>query len=531
MARLKIVSYAINGRGVGHLVRQLAILRQIRSVCAVLDVSVECWVLTSSEADTLARREGIPALKLPSKAMLRDAGVDPARSLAILRGWVLSALAGLQPDLLLVDTFPGGSFGELVAALEVASKRVLVARAVRASVAAEEGYQALLPLYDRVIVPDASGVGPILIRDRAELPSRAAARLALGVPEGARAVYLSLGGGGEVTAPAVLPPLLDALLARGWHVVVGAGPLYQGPERRGAGITWLDRYVALELLPGVDAAVSAGGYNTFHELMYVGVPTVFLPLERLADDQRARAEEAVAVGAGCIAARWQDVPDLLEAPGSAAAARALVPENGALAAALAALGTLLPADDLAVAGRLLHPDVAGELARSRSPEASRRLLELTRALAGGPPSEQAHRRAALLDAGLDEGEVPPTVEPVEPVRRFLALAEGLPLDHAVSALLAVRRKFPTAGPGELLAAAHTLFPLWARFDDWMGVMSLLRAIPVQRVFQLADFARDLALWLAEEEDLFDALRRFARLENDGQRPVAEVLRQLAAEAP
>ena len=69
MTRLRIVSYAINGRGLGHLTRQLAILRQVRRVCALLDVQAECWVLTSSEGDTLARREGIPALKMPSKAM------------------------------------------------------------------------------------------------------------------------------------------------------------------------------------------------------------------------------------------------------------------------------------------------------------------------------------------------------------------------------------------------------------------------------------------------------------------------------
>lgn len=351
---LRIVSYAINGRGLGHLVRQLALLRQIRRVCAHLQVPVECWVLTSSEADTLARREGIPAIKLPSKAMLRDAGLEPARSLAILRGLVLNAVASLQPDLLLVDTFPGGTFGELLACLELARKRVLVARAVRDEVAAEDAYRALLPLYDRVIIPDSGGVGPILIRDRSEVMGRAEARQALGITEG-RAVYVSLGGGGEVTAPDVLPPLIDALHSRGWHVVVGAGPLYQGPERRGPGLTWLDRYVAMELLPGVDAAVSAGGYNSFHELMHLGIPTVFLPLERLADDQHARALEAVQASAGRLAHHWSEVPELLESPGDSGAARALVPENGALAAALESLATVLPEADLATAAAALAP--------------------------------------------------------------------------------------------------------------------------------------------------------------------------------
>ena len=134
--RIVVVSYAINGRGMGHLTRQLAILRWVRRIGQILDRRIECWVLTSSEADTLARREGFCSLKLPSKAMFRDASLDPARYLRVARSWVLNTLAALGPDLLLVDTFPGGSFGELTAALEFARRRVLVARKVRPEFAA-----------------------------------------------------------------------------------------------------------------------------------------------------------------------------------------------------------------------------------------------------------------------------------------------------------------------------------------------------------------------------------------------------------
>ena len=38
MKRLRIVSYAINGRGLGHLVRQLAILRWVRRYAALIGV-------------------------------------------------------------------------------------------------------------------------------------------------------------------------------------------------------------------------------------------------------------------------------------------------------------------------------------------------------------------------------------------------------------------------------------------------------------------------------------------------------------
>ncbi|HND32129.1 MAG TPA: UDP-glucosyltransferase, partial [Myxococcota bacterium] len=304
MKTLRVLSYAINGRGMGHLVRQLAILRWMRRYAELLGVRLEPWVLSSSEADTLARREGIPCIKIPSKSMIRDAGLDPSSTLGVMRGWVLSAVATLQPDLMLVDTFPGGTFGELAGVLEIPRRRVLVARPVQDWIAQEAAFRSLLPLYDRVIVPEPpervqhnppfdrreSYVGPILIREREELQSREAARAALGLT--GRAVYLSLGGGGDPQANRILPALVPQLRAAGWEVVVGAGPLYQGPELRGPGIVWLDRYVPVELFPAMDAAVSAGGYNSFHELMYCGIPTVFLPQPRLADDQAGRVQRA-----------------------------------------------------------------------------------------------------------------------------------------------------------------------------------------------------------------------------------------------
>jgi hypothetical protein len=495
----------------------------------LLDVPAECWVLTSSEADTLARREGFPALKLPSKSMMRDAGLAPERWLAVARSWVLSAVSGLGPDLLLVDTFPGGSFGELIPVLEMARRRVLVARRVRDDVASDPTYRALLPLYHDLVVPDDDGVGPVLLREAEEMLDRGEARRALGVPDGARAVWLTLGGGGDLAAPEVLGRLLPVLSGRGWHVVVAAGPLYQGPERRGPGITWIDRYATMELLAGVDAAVSAAGYNSFHELMFAGVPTVFLPQPRIADDQDARADRAARAGAGRVAGSLDEVPDLLEAPGSPEAARALVPRNGAKEAALRALATLFSERDLQMASQVLTPNVirllvrAGEGGRPGTP-ALGRTLELVRLLGGGTPTEQARRRSMLEALGI-EGNPGPSVPAVE---RFTAACErhGVPPEMAFHLVQALARKFPAASGGDLATAAEILFPAWAPFDDWMGALSLLRAVPVQRGWAVSSFAEALAAWLAGQDDLFEALRAFTRQEGAGQVPVAAVLAQL-----
>ena len=515
MATLRVVSYAINGRGMGHLTRQLAILRQIRQIASLLDLRLEAWVITSSEADTLARREGFPALKMPSKAMFRDAGIDPNRYLMVARGWVLNCVAGLGPDLLLVDTFPAGSFGELVPVLEFAPRRVLVARAVRPEFAGDPAYSALLPLFQDTITPDDRGTGPILLRSRHELLDREAARIALGVPPEARSVYVSLGGGGDTSAGATLPRLVRSLTGRGWHVVVGAGPLYVGPEVRGDGITWLSRYAPVELFAGLDAAVSAAGYNSFHELMHAGVPTVFVPQPRIADDQAARAERAEHAGAGLVAPSVDAAPDLLEAlwtrrAEAAEAAAALVPRNGALAAAAQALAGLVPQADLDTALAVLTPEVAqlmAPLVAAGTSDGGRRAMRLLRLLAAGDGTHGLLRRYVTA-----------------------CTAASVPADTALLLTEALVRKFPATQGAELVDAAERLFATWGRFDDWMGAVSLMRAVPTQRRLTLGGFAARLDDWLAQEDDLFDATRAFARLEGAGRMQVDEVLTMLAAGA-
>ncbi len=534
--KLRLLSYAVNGRGMGHLSRQLAILRWAQRICEVMGVGLERWVLTSSEADTLARREGVAAIKIPSKSMLKDGGLEPSAALSVLRSWVLSAVGSLRPDVLVVDTFPGGSFGEIGPVLEMVRWRALVARPVRPEVQRDPAWYGPLPLYHRVIVPEepfgeapgagqagaggaglgarllhdpANRTGPILLREREELLPRARARAALGVPEGARAVWLSLGGGGDPGVESGLRALLPVLALRGLHAVVGAGPLYTGEELRGPGVTWMDRYVPVELFQGLDLAVSAGGYNSFHELMYAGVPTIFLAQPKLADDQRARAARAAAAGAGRVAGSLAEAGRWLDDPGDPAAARALVAENHARHAAARILSLALPADEVQQALRLFPPELLGVFAARGIGSGAG--LEFVRAISGEARSGEARGGAQVAQ-----------------VARLLAAAPGLPVEIRAELIGGLRKRFPAAAPGEFTGAALELLATWEPYDDWMGALSLLRAVPVQRMYRIQDFARDLQAFLAAQpdtrEDLYEALRLLAAREGGGRMTVAEALR-------
>ena len=55
------------------------------------------------------------------------------------------------------------------------------------------------------------------------------------------------------------------------------------------------------LVAAADLCVSAAGYNSFHEILYTGVPAVFVPqMTSFMDDQRARARAAAERGLAAV---------------------------------------------------------------------------------------------------------------------------------------------------------------------------------------------------------------------------------------
>ena len=357
---LRVVCYAVNGTGVGHITRLLSIARWLRRYAKALDRKIEVWFLTSSEADGLVFAEGFASFKIPSKTIVREAGIDRTTYLALAKQWVWHTIGLLRPDLFIVDTFPRGSFGELLGALDLCKHTAFIYRPVKSAVAERADFQAMLALYDLIVVPEAEAdvltppsvkdrvvhVGPVLSRERWELLPRDEARERLGITDpGKRVVFVSAGGGGDHNAEEELARTVAAL-SKGTELalVVGTGPLYRG--RAFSNVTALSTRAAEHML-AFDAAVCAAGYNTFGELMFAGVPTAFLPQEKLADDQRARAELAVRRGAASMLEDDSDVlavvRELIAREGARAAAQSLVPENGARIAAAELLRLCVPA--------------------------------------------------------------------------------------------------------------------------------------------------------------------------------------------
>lgn len=476
---VRVVCYAVNGSGVGHLTRLHGIARWMRRYASALGVRAEIWFLTSCEADGILFGDGFPSFKLPSKTVVGDAGYDKLAYLALAKQWVWHSLALLRPDLLVVDTFPRGAFGELLGALDLVRRKAFVYRPTKASFAARADFQAMLPLYDAIVVPDtreqavvqvpdaAKGrvhfVGPIVSRDGVELVARDEARKALGIEGDRLAVLVSAGGGGDPGVDDHLSRVHAALEGDpSLHLVLGAGPLHRGRPIRGDRVTWIEGPGLGKHMRAFDVAICAAGYNTFHELMLAGVPTLFVPQEKIADEQDRRAQRAIDAGAGAmidlrdpsaIRAAVERFRDPLVRANASAAARALIPESHARDAAAEMLRLVLPPHEVEAAEELVSDDVLA----ATGPRLDA-FLSLLRTLSGGEATTRDVPAALSVFSSLS-----PVPEPQ--ASRFVEL---------------IVRKLPTATPGERAQAIDALLAAFAPFADWQGAVILLGLLQTER---------------------------------------------------
>lgn len=307
MIHPRLLFYAVNGLGLGHVTRLIAIARELRKLLP----GAEIVFLTSSEAEDVLYREGFAAIKVPSKTMRAAGSIRPGTYARLLHTVSLNSVAAFRPHALVVDTFPAGAIQELLPVLRWDSRKIFVFRAQRLESATSERIQSVLPLYDLCLVPhqeDTENVpvpeglktvwtGPILIRSRDEALPRAEARVRLGLPETGAVLYVSFGGGGDIEARNAYSAAVKGLEGMPVHFALAEAPLLRYRELSCKGISWVRHYPMAEMMSAFDGAIAAAGYNTVHELLHHGVPAALHPFERQVDDQEARARWAEEAGA------------------------------------------------------------------------------------------------------------------------------------------------------------------------------------------------------------------------------------------
>ena len=188
-------------------------------------------------------------------------------------------------------------------------------------------------------------VAPIRLLGDDELLPRAEARRDLGLDAALPAVIVQLGSGNNYDYVSFQKLTLEHLARRPEvQIVVAEWLMSEASADLPPGVIRARRFPLARWFHAFDAAVSAVGYNSYHELIFSGLPSLFVPNENPAqDDQLTRARYAERHGLGyCVRTRdlYQLKPtlDRLLDPQKQAAIRArcaaLDAENGAGAAAI-----------------------------------------------------------------------------------------------------------------------------------------------------------------------------------------------------
>jgi hypothetical protein len=358
----RVLFVTSNGTGFGHLTRSMAIGRRLRA-------GLEPAIFTLSAAAPVMRRFGVHVEYL-SSYQTPGAGSEWSWHRR-LRSRLRALLDELEPRALVFD-----GVHPYVSVLDVLNERpelpaVWCRRAMWRPGAGRE-FLATAGAFDVVLEPgelaaeddrgltareDSSRVPPIVLLDEDELLDRAGAEAELGLEPRRLNALVQVGAGSDAVDRTVARCLERLAREPGFQVAA----LESSISRRldvPAGVVHLrDRFPMSRYYRAFDLCVSGAGYNAFHELIHLAVPSLFVPMPRELDDQAARARWAERAGVGVSVARPEgpDLEDRLDElldsgrrEGFARRARELDPGNGAgRAAAIVA--------DLAEGGR---PDVA-----------------------------------------------------------------------------------------------------------------------------------------------------------------------------
>ncbi len=344
-AQPRVLLMSSNGAGMGHLTRLFSYARR-------LEGAASAYLLSMSQAVPVAERLGHPYEYLPSAKAL---GMPPGRWKGMFVDRVGETIARVRPDVVVFDgTWPYQGIDE-IRATHPGPRWVWSRRGMwRAGLNTEQ--LAKTEWFDHVLEPGdlaaeydggatvgepAHRVGPVTLLDVADLEDRAAARAALDLPQEGPLALVSLGAGNINDTSGDLGAAAAALTRLGVGVCVTVPEIAAGGGPAGGDVHLVRDYPLSRRYRAFDLVISASGYNSFHELLRLGVPALFVPNTATSlDDQDARARYAADHGwahtlpALTVQEAEPLLADLLE-NGAVMAARAQAadPGNGAQDAA------------------------------------------------------------------------------------------------------------------------------------------------------------------------------------------------------
>lgn len=303
-----VLFIATNGAGLGHLTRCLAVARMLKRKSE----NTEIIFLTTSLALTAVQREGFTAYCIPSLMLIKN--MSSGQWNAMLKTMMTELLQLYQFSAVIFDgAMPYASITAAMAG-QKQIPRIWMRRGSEKNSDLVEKRNEAEKDFDFVIIPAEAGaalpepdekhyyVNPVIFLNREELWSREEVRRYLKIPEGKLAVYVQMGAGNINDIDSDISKIVSEL-RKYKDIMIVLGESIIGNELRiiEDDIIIIKDYPNSKYFNGFDFAVSACGYNSFHELLYFGVPTIYIPnMNTKTDDQYARAMIAQNNHAGIV---------------------------------------------------------------------------------------------------------------------------------------------------------------------------------------------------------------------------------------
>ncbi|MDT0165798.1 glycosyltransferase [Actinotalea sp. AC32] len=311
--RTRVLLVTSNGGGLGHLTRCLAVADHNRD-------RISAAVVTLSTAHDAVAGMGYDVEHVPSPA---TTGEPWPRWHRRFSRHLQALVRANEVDVVVFDgTWVYRGLTEVCDRLDV--PLVWLCRGTWRADADRTQLASPLQHCDHVLVPeDVSGdlpeldvaapwvtvCPPITVVDRSGALPADEARERLGLDPAGRYALVQVGGGNVGDVSTVAATAASALREHGFTPVVVASPMSSHggvPTELATVISGV--YPLARYLDAFELAVCAGGYNSVHENLALGLPAVYVPsTATTTDDQVARVEEVERLGLGIVARTGDDV--------------------------------------------------------------------------------------------------------------------------------------------------------------------------------------------------------------------------------
>jgi len=288
----------------GHLTRLLAYARRAQG-------ELDPYFVSLSQAVGVVRYYGIPFEYLPSSGAT---GLTARAWNAMFVKRLCEVIERVDPEIVVFDaTYPYAGVPKIRQACPVPAwvwsrrgmwKASHQGEKARSQIGKATWFDAIIEpgdfaaAYDQGITAQqpAERVAPVTLLDEHELSDRDSARRALGLPQDGRLALLSLGAGNINDTSRDVGAATLALRNLGIGICVAQnqiGTADAAPDD----VFPISHFPLSEYSRAFDVSISAAGYNSFHELLRFGVPSLLVPNTQTAlDDQVSRARFAADMG-------------------------------------------------------------------------------------------------------------------------------------------------------------------------------------------------------------------------------------------